>query len=58
MEALGASQSIKVGPRTCMGTNGAFTGEISTALLRDLLVRYVILGHSERRSLFGGPTKL
>ena len=33
--------------------NGAFTGEISAALLRDLFVRYVVLGHSERRTLFG-----
>ncbi len=33
--------------------SGAFTGEISAAMLRDLYVRYVILGHSERRSLFG-----
>ena len=33
--------------------NGAFTGEISAAMLRDLHVGYVILGHSERRSLFG-----
>jgi triosephosphate isomerase len=28
---------------------GAFTGEIAAAMLRDLSVRYVILGHSERR---------
>jgi triosephosphate isomerase len=34
-------------------TNGAFTGEVSAAMLRDLHVTYVILGHSERRSLFG-----
>ena len=33
--------------------NGAFTGEVSAAMLRDLHVSYVILGHSERRSLFG-----
>ncbi len=33
--------------------SGAFTGEISAAMLRDLFVRYVVLGHSERRSLFG-----
>src|SRR4029434_10315284 len=32
---------------------GAFTGEISAALLRDLFVHYVVLGHSERRTLFG-----
>ncbi len=54
MEALGASQSIKVGAQNMYWElNGAFTGEISSALLRDLLVRYVVLGHSERRSLFG-----
>src|SRR5436305_6358400 len=54
MEALGASQSIKVGAQNMhWEPNGAFTGEISSALLRDLLVRYVVLGHSERRALFG-----
>ena len=53
MEALGASQSIKVGAQNMhWEPNGPFTGEISAALLRDLLVRYVVLGHSERRTLF------
>ncbi|MBI2442078.1 MAG: triose-phosphate isomerase [Lentisphaerae bacterium] len=32
---------------------GAFTGEISAAMLRELYCHYVILGHSERRTLFG-----
>lgn len=32
---------------------GAFTGEISPLMLKSLRVRYVILGHSERRELFG-----
>src|ERR1700720_1792272 len=54
MEALGASQSIKVGAQNMhWEPNGPFTGEISTALLRDLLVRFVVLGHSERRQYFG-----
>jgi triosephosphate isomerase len=33
--------------------NGAFTGEISAAMLLDVGARYVILGHSERRNLLG-----
>lgn len=32
---------------------GAFTGEISPLMLKDLNVRYVIIGHSERREYFG-----
>ncbi|MEX2580095.1 MAG: triose-phosphate isomerase [Verrucomicrobiales bacterium] len=32
---------------------GAFTGETSAAMLSDVGVEYVILGHSERRSLYG-----
>ena len=33
--------------------HGAYTGEISATMLKDLQVEYVILGHSERRELFG-----
>lgn len=33
--------------------SGAYTGEISPTMLRELFVRYVILGHSERRQFFG-----
>jgi triosephosphate isomerase len=33
--------------------SGAFTGEVSPSMLRDCGVEYVILGHSERRNLFG-----
>jgi len=53
-ESLGKAQNIKVGAQNMhWEKNGAFTGEISAALLRDLFVRYVILGHSERRTFFG-----
>ncbi|MDX9874860.1 MAG: triose-phosphate isomerase [Spongiibacteraceae bacterium] len=33
--------------------SGAFTGEIAADMLRELACRYVIVGHSERRALFG-----
>ena len=33
--------------------SGAYTGEISTAMLRDFASSYVILGHSERRAYHG-----
>ncbi len=53
-EALADAQSIKVGAQNMhWERSGAFTGEISAAMLRDLFVRYVVLGHSERRALFG-----
>lgn len=33
--------------------NGAFTGEVSAGMLTDFGCRYVIVGHSERRTLYG-----
>ncbi len=33
--------------------NGAFTGEISASMLKDVGCEYVIIGHSERRQFFG-----
>ena len=34
-------------------THGAFTGEISAAMIHEAGAEYVIIGHSERRTLFG-----
>jgi triosephosphate isomerase len=46
--------SMKYGAQNCyIGESGAFTGEISPAMLADLGCTYVILGHSERRTIFG-----
>ena len=59
MEALGSAQNIKVGAQNMhWERSGAFTGEISAALLRDLFVHYVVLGHSERRRLFGETNEI
>lgn len=38
--------------------SGAYTGEVSAAMLRSLPVSYVILGHSERRQYFGESDEL
>jgi triosephosphate isomerase len=53
-ELLTQTQNIKVGAQNMYWErSGAFTGEISPAMLRELFVRYVVLGHSERRAIFG-----
>ena len=53
-KALGPSSWISLGAQNVhWETHGAFTGEISVPMLRDLGCRYVIVGHSERRALFG-----
>jgi triosephosphate isomerase len=45
--------SISIGAQNLhFEDNGAFTGEISGVMLADLGVKYVIIGHSERRAYF------
>lgn len=50
-EVLLGAQNMSAEP------SGAFTGEISAEMLRDLYVNFVILGHSERRQYFGETNK-
>ncbi len=38
--------------------SGAFTGEVSAGMLREFFTRYVVLGHSERRTIFGETDEL
>ncbi len=48
------SKTVSVGAQNCFWENkGAFTGEISPAMLSSMGARYVILGHSERRNYLG-----
>jgi triosephosphate isomerase len=45
---------LRLGAQNChWDDHGAYTGEISPPMLAKLQVQYVILGHSERRQLFG-----
>jgi triosephosphate isomerase len=48
-----AGSKIAVGGQSlCAEPIGAFTGEVSAAMLQDIGCKYVLVGHSERRTLF------
>lgn len=54
--ALAAAEgsNVEVGAENChWEKSGAFTGEISAEMLTSVGVKYVIIGHSERRTYFG-----
>jgi triosephosphate isomerase (TIM) len=47
------SSSIALGAQsTCAEAVGAFTGEVSASMLKDVGCKYVIVGHSERRAIY------
>jgi len=47
-------ENIKVMAQNMSGTgNGAYTGEISAEQLKDFDVQWVLIGHSERRNVYG-----
>ncbi len=53
-ESLNDARGVEMAAQNCSQyDDGAYTGEISVKMLREILVRHVIVGHSERRSLFG-----
>ena len=50
---------IAVGAQNvCDAESGAFTGEVSARMLAEFGVRYVLVGHSERRELYGESDSL
>lgn len=53
-EAPAGSHVIQIAAQNCSQfDSGAYTGEVSVLMLREFYVHYVILGHSERRSIYG-----
>jgi len=54
-----AHETISIGAQNCYcEIAGAFTGEISAAMLSSVGVSHVIIGHSERRQIFSEKSKL
>lgn len=54
-----ASGVIETGAENCyFAEKGAYTGEISVNMLRSAGAKYVIIGHSERRHIFGETNEL
>ena len=54
-----ADSAISVGAQDAyFEANGAFTGQISVEMLKDVGCRYVIIGHSERRHVIGESDEL
>ncbi|MHB8253408.1 MAG: triose-phosphate isomerase [Acidiferrobacter sp.] len=52
-ESRGVTAGMALGGQNlCMYPDGAYTGEVSGEMLRDMGCRFVIIGHSERRALF------
>jgi len=52
--AVTSGSSVAVGSQdACTELKGAFTGETSVEMLKDFACQYAIIGHSERRSLYG-----
>jgi triosephosphate isomerase (TIM) len=51
--------TIQLGAQNvCADAHGAFTGEVSAAMLKDIGCSHVLVGHSERRALYGESDEL
>ena len=58
-EILSENSGIVLGAQNMWHeASGAFTGEVSAGMLREFFTRYVVLGHSERRTIFGETDEL
>lgn len=53
-DSIKAAKNLVVAAENChFEDNGAFTGEVSVPMLEEINTKYCIIGHSERREMFG-----
>lgn len=53
-DSIKAASNLIIAAENChFEDNGAFTGEVSVPMLQEIGVKYCIIGHSERRQMFG-----
>jgi len=59
VENLVANSEVRLGAQNLnVNSSGAFTGEVSANMIKDFGAKHVIVGHSERRSLYGETSPL
>ena len=59
VQAAISGASVALGAQNCSAEDaGAFTGEVSASMIAEFGTQYVIVGHSERRALFGESSSL
>jgi triosephosphate isomerase len=59
VEALVTHSQLNLGAQDLnVNASGAFTGEISANMIKDFGAEYVVVGHSERRSLYGETNEI
>ena len=59
VSSAASGTAVKVGSQNiCDEDKGAFTGELSGEMLKDVGCEYAIIGHSERRALYGESDEL
>ncbi len=59
VEALITHSQLHLGAQDLnVNASGAFTGEVSADMIKDFGAQYVIIGHSERRSLYGETNEI
>jgi triosephosphate isomerase len=56
---VGAKTNVYVAAQNCSNKlSGAYTGEVSVTMLQSMCVKYVVIGHSERRDYFNESNAL